>query len=134
MKQFEIHSTKTDIITTLSFEGNKLCGVRFSVAPERPESFSYTAHYMPTIEAMYEKCKELKYKVVEITAYTFEEFWERYNHKVDKKRAKDQWARLKAEEQARAIAYVPEYDKELRKTGVAKMHPKTYLYNKIWEV
>lgn len=64
---------------------------------------------------------------------TFEVMWEKYNNKLDKKRARDQWNKLKEKDKAEAYAYIPKYERELRQSGSKKMYLKTYLHQKIWQ-
>lgn len=81
-----------------------------------------------TAKANYWKLFKLSERV------SFEDFWEAYNHKVDKKRAQDKWKKLKPADQLKAYRYIGKYLSELRTTGVAQLYPKTYIQNRVWEV
>ena len=65
-------------------------------------------------------------------APTFDEFWELYDKKVDRRKAQPLWEKLSRRDREAIIAYIPQYieaqpDKQFRK------HPTTFLRNRSWE-
>ena len=64
----------------------------------------------------------------------FEDFWNRYDQKINRARAEKLWGRLPKADQARAFAGVAAYDRHLQHNGwKSKADPETYLRNKYWE-
>ena len=71
-------------------------------------------------------------EVVEIVTFTM--FWDAYNyktlsHKIKTERA---WNKLSDADQIKAFQFIPKYNKEIGKTGIAKMHAQTYLNSFLW--
>lgn len=71
-------------------------------------------------------------EVVEIV--TFQMFWDAYNyktlsHKIKTERA---WNKLSDADQIKAFQFILKYNKEIGKTGIAKMHAQTYLNSYLW--
>ncbi|MCS6821701.1 MAG: hypothetical protein NZ551_07515 [Microscillaceae bacterium] len=126
---------KNGVSCLLTYREGSLQGIDFQDIETTPEMFNITRFVFYESD-LGENAKKYGWKVeiYEEFEISFEYFWEKYNYKVDKKRAEDKWKRLKPEEQRKAIAYIPVYLAELRKTGVAQMYAKTYLHNKVWEV
>lgn len=63
---------------------------------------------------------------------TFDDFWDAYDHKVDRGRCEPKWDKLKQKEKEAIMAYLPDYlkatpDKDYRR------HPSTFLNNRTWE-
>lgn len=135
MKRYELISERSNIIVELHYEKQLLQAVIFKGGNARPEYFLFVVKNMETEVKMLTAARHYGYSVelLESGQVTFEDFWERYGYKVDKKRALDKWKKLKPAEQRRAVEYISKYKNELRRTGVAQMYPKTYLQNKIWE-
>jgi hypothetical protein len=64
---------------------------------------------------------------------SFERFYNLYDHKISKRsRAESAWNALSKVDKALAIAYLPKYETHLRKTGVNKKYPETYLNSEVW--
>lgn len=118
----------------LEYEAEKLKGIVFLTEPCL-ENFG-VVRWVYTLQDLHKNAQKFGWQVEPYVDFeiSFEYFWEKYNYKVDRKRAEDKWKRLKPDEQRKAIEYLPRYFAELRKTGVAQMYAKTYLHNKIWEV
>jgi hypothetical protein len=65
---------------------------------------------------------------------TFEMFWTKYNHKINRKRCELLWARLSKVNQVKAYYGIDEYDKFLKRTGWRKKaDPEKYLNENYWE-
>jgi len=57
----------------------------------------------------------------------FSEFWDSYNYKTGKKKAKTAFDNLSAKDQKKAIDSILLYERLLKKNGHPKCHPTTYL-------
>lgn len=64
---------------------------------------------------------------------TFERFWLLYNYKVSKKRAESLWNKLSKGNRIKVFEHLPKYELYLRKTGVQKAYPDTYIRCEKWE-
>ena len=62
----------------------------------------------------------------------FETFWDKYNYKKGKEKAKQSWKRLKKEEKELAIKAIEEYKEDCRRNKRPMKHPTTYLNQKTW--
>ena len=62
----------------------------------------------------------------------FNDFWNLYDYKVDKKKCIPKWNRLKLETQQKIIDYLPGYIKSTPDKMYRK-HPATFLNNESWE-
>ncbi|MGL6022852.1 MAG: hypothetical protein ACRC0A_07095 [Chitinophagaceae bacterium] len=63
----------------------------------------------------------------------FNEFWEKYDFKINKNRCIKLWATLGVKERILAVRYLPKYFKFARVNNISKKNPDTYLRNKCWE-
>lgn len=77
------------------------------------------------------KSSTLKVKLIP-PDLSFECFYEAYGNKVDKKVSERRWANLSKADKVSALNYIPIYNAQLVRTGVAKMHPSTYLSKARW--
>ncbi|MBS1740707.1 MAG: hypothetical protein JST88_09220 [Bacteroidetes bacterium] len=72
--------------------------------------------------------------VHEAYVITFEEFWQRYDRKVNRVRATQLWSRLSKADQAKAWAGLATYDRYLAANPWrTKADPEKYLRAKYWE-
>ncbi len=64
----------------------------------------------------------------------FNEFWNVYNHKKNKKGTERKWAKLKSEDIEMLLIYVPEYVKRTNTNGTypSRQHPLTFLNAETW--
>lgn len=69
-----------------------------------------------------------------IKEISFDEFWEKYNHKMlsHKKKSLARWQKMALAEQIKAYNYVQRYFTHLNKQGTFKMNAETYLNSEIW--
>lgn len=64
---------------------------------------------------------------------TFEQFWQKYDHKFNRQRAEKLWERLSKSDRLKAYFEMDKYNRYLQKNDTqAKLHPDTYLRNKAW--
>lgn len=138
--QFKIHSPKTTITPTLTYQQGKLKGVYFDLSENEfvtPVFFAWVIENMFDLEVGIAKMKEKGYTMEELTLEVkvpaFEEFWEVYAHKNGKKEALDRWRKLSPAEKIKAFQYIGKYHAECRQTGAFKMYAKTYLHRQVWE-
>lgn len=65
---------------------------------------------------------------------SFEQFWKKYNKKINKIRCIPLWNKLTKNEQLKAYLGIDIYDRFLRKEGFrTKLDPENYLRNRTWE-
>ena len=67
-----------------------------------------------------------------MTKILFNDFWNLYDYKVDKKKCIPKWNRLKLETQKKIMDYLPGYIKSTPDKMYRK-HPATFLNNESWE-
>lgn len=121
---FEYGATGSLIGFSLNKEVPKEDFVRISLLVEKVQNYQELQH-------LYRKFPKL---VVELKdTPTFDDFWETYNYKVDRKRAEEKWGKLKDNDKTRALGFIKSYESERAQTGAAKMYAKTYLTNQIWK-
>ena len=70
-------------------------------------------------------------KIEKISVYSFDEFWDDYDHKKERKKCERKWNKISEDEREVIKEFVPIYlahtpDKNYRK------HPSTFLNNEIW--
>ena len=64
---------------------------------------------------------------------SFDAFYDKYAHKVSKRSVSEKiWNKMPDIERAKAIKFIDIYDTNIRKTGVNKRYPETYLNSEIW--
>lgn len=145
MKRYLVYSPNTGLELACAFvqagEGLqaalRLCGVSADLLSAEPGALQmamrFLCNHVETEMDLVAMAKQYDWRLTALGAPPdFEAFWETYNNKVDKKRARDKWERLSETEQARAFAYIGRYHAQVRERGVAMMYAKTYLQNKVW--
>lgn len=134
-RRFELHTTKDDWrIIKLEYDKDKLlCGLQFE-GNYGNEHFNSVAKWCQTINKLRSLAKKLNYPLVEIDAPTpsFEEFWEAYGLKKDKKKAELRWNKLNPDSKVRSVQYIEKYNNDLVRNGFAKKMAKTYLNDECW--
>lgn len=64
---------------------------------------------------------------------TFEQFWQKYDHKFNRLRCENLWQRMSKSDKLKAYFELDKYNRYLqRHEGQAKLHPDTYLRSKAW--
>ena len=126
---------KSGASCVLAYHNGKLCSIDFSEEQIAIEHFVWVAKCCFFESELLEVAKKAQSKVVPYYDFapSFEEFWQRYDYKFDRKRAEDKWNKLKDADKIAAISYIEKYKNELRRTGVAQMYAKTYLQNQVWK-
>jgi len=64
---------------------------------------------------------------------TFDEFWNTYNHKINKKRCIPLWDKMTLNQRVKAFYGIREYDKFLKSKNRMKCDPENYLRNEMYE-
>lgn len=64
---------------------------------------------------------------------SFEDFWNAYNHKINRKRCVPLWDKMTLVNQVKAFYGVREYDKYLKKHTRIKCDPERYLRDEMFE-
>jgi hypothetical protein len=62
----------------------------------------------------------------------FEMFWEKYDHKINKKRCIPLWDKLTKPQQVAAYYGIYRYQRYLQRTGQYKRNPENYLKDEMW--
>jgi hypothetical protein len=78
---------------------------------------------------------EAKFTEIEIDL-SFERFMRDYKHRpagYSKATAERKWSKLTQADKQEALKFIPTYDRELTRTGVAKKYPETYINQRIWQ-
>jgi hypothetical protein len=134
MNVYEIYSPKTHLEFCVMYKGNVLAGVDFRLGVKF-DIWKFVLENLYYESQMKEIIKSLGYKLTEIKllAITFDDFWEKFDYKFDRKRAEDKWKKLPPEQKQNAFDYIEKYKNELRRSGVAQMYAKTYLQNQVWK-
>jgi len=65
---------------------------------------------------------------------TFEEFWDAYDHKVDKRKAKSSWTKVAQKDREKIMDHLDFYVPATNKDGTypTRRNPTTYLNNQTW--
>jgi hypothetical protein len=66
-------------------------------------------------------------KIEEHVDITFENFWETYNYKRGKIKAKEVWNKLSDDAKFKAISYIHKYKYEMKLKGYDMLYPERYL-------
>ena len=84
------------------------------------------------VEPFVSKTSSMK-ALAEDKVYDFEHFWNQYDYKQDKAQAVTEWYKLDFFDKVCAVHMSAAYDRELEKSGVAKLYPVRYLKNRRFE-
>lgn len=79
-----------------------------------------------------QKKSEFEINVGEIDL-SFTAFWNTYNHKVKRVVSEKAWDRLSKKDRMEAIKGIQAYDGYLKRKGIAKANPATYINQRYWE-
>lgn len=63
---------------------------------------------------------------------TFDEFWDKYNYKMDKVESQRVWKNMTQKDQLQAFDYIAVYESQLKANPVAKQYGASYLRAKRW--
>lgn len=82
------------------------------------------------LEQIAELAKVIKGTLKEVPAdLSFDTFWDKYEKKINRKRAEQIWKKLSDADKMLAIVNIKPYDSYLQRTGIGKAHPENY-FNK----
>lgn len=91
-------------------------------------------HFPRNLEALKGLVKVIKGTISLVPPNTeFDDFWDVYKKKVNRKRCEPLWEKLSESKKVEAIMAVAAYDGYLKRTGRAKLDPENYLRNESWE-
>lgn len=143
MKKYELSSSLTGLCMELVYDNNEhLIGCTVSDAKDLDylevvnKAMRWSILNLSQLTYLHNWVEQKKkdWVLTEIKeVVSFEDFWEAYGVKKDKKVSQDVWKRLKALEQQKAINAISRYNNELKLSNEFKKHPKTYLRQKKWE-
>lgn len=134
------------IITSPKFSGeihvlygtdNKLLFIDFMKSVLSEEQIDYFKTKLPVVfsENFMDSFGNSKLNVVqEGYKVTFDQFWNRYQNKVNRLRAEKQWNKLSEADQVNAFAKYPMYERHLLlNPWKTKVDPERYLKDRYWE-
>lgn len=87
------------------------------------------------VERLKQFVKDTRTEAVESTiSYSFEDFWTKYNKKINKKRCIPLWNKLSPARQVSAVGGIQKYEQYLKvQSWRSKADPENYLRNEMWE-
>jgi hypothetical protein len=99
--------------------------------------FEFLTRNFPKSEALMNKWILAKFANVVIQQVdedlSFERFYNTYDYKISKRStAEKSWNKLSDTNKLLALKFIPKYEAQLRKTGIGKKYPETYLNQEIW--
>lgn len=87
------------------------------------------------LEQIADLAKKIKGTLKEVPAdLSFDTFWDKYEKKINRKRAEPMWNKLSDAERMQAIMNIKPYDCYLQRTGIGKAHPENYLKKEYYSV
>lgn len=135
MKIYYITNKDKSIIFEFQFEEtvDQLVSFKLTEGLLTEEQYSFLLERFPQrMEHMEAWKKFKKFDVVEqFKEVTFEDFYQKYNHKFNRQRAEKLWYKLSKADQLMAYKYISRYYARMAK-GVNPKYPDTYLNNKPW--
>lgn len=124
--QVEILFDENGLLQTVDF---RQCSIKHPAAIE-----TFKSTIPATIKQLEDAFKGTKATIIEADyEVSFDDFWEKYNKKINKKRCLPLWAKLTKAKQIKAIAGITRYDRFLQQTTRGKLDPENYLRNEAWE-
>jgi hypothetical protein len=140
-------SMKKYIITSPKFTGHvdvlygldaKLLQIDFSKSDLSEQQIIYFKEKLPVFysENFLSSfgTKNLLQVIEEGYRVSFEEFWERYDKKINKLRTQAAWNKLSEADQANAFFKLPNYERHLAlNTWLNKLDPENYIKKRAWE-
>jgi len=80
-----------------------------------------------------ERMKGKTGQIEEDIEITFDLFWDKYDHKHGKVKAREKWNKLDDNARYRAIQFIPRYTQQCNADRIAKLYPQGYLSQRRWE-
>ena len=123
----------TGCINLMFNEFNKLSRIEFD-GDLNDKQYSYILAFMPITETGIEEIRKTFKVVKEVEEITFDDFYEAFGNKVGRLKAETVWNRMPKFDQVKAYMYITRYKTWLKtNSGVAQLHPTSYLNAKRWE-
>lgn len=112
--------------------------IDFTSSGLNEKQISYLKAQLPTTHTAFLVWLEASAVVASVTkadvTISFEQFWQRYGKKINRKRCEPLWNKLNAPKQFAAYKGIAEYEKYLkRESWRSKLDPENYLRNEVWE-
>lgn len=129
-------NSKANAVLEYNDEGHLL---KYELEPGtfEPAQFEFLTRFFPKTEGLINQWITAKYANVVIQQVdedlSFERFYNTYDYKISKRStAEKSWNKLSDANKLLALKFIPKYEAQLRKTGVGKKYPETYLNQMIW--
>lgn len=136
MRIYQVHSTTFGADVQLTFNQNGILIGYQVIGEELATVPSGTNIRLSVLEIEFlALMKTHNMKVTEVDRkITFDMFWNRYAHKVDKKEALAKWNSLSKDDQIEAFDHIPIYEAMLKRSPYArnKVDPLRYLKKERW--
>ncbi len=117
-------------------ENGKLIRIDIAKTNMHPEVMEDFKRDAPILESnLHEAFAHVKCTITEADIIiTFEQFWAKYNKKINKARCLPIWNKMSQNEQLKAYTGIDKYNAYLKKEHWRnKLDPENYLRNKTWE-
>lgn len=137
MNKYTITSQKfTGQIDLMFDDKGTVCKLDLTCADLDATQLTYFVNHMPIYEGNLEKAFKGSNVVIVSEKYhiTFDDFWNAYDQKHNRKRAEQIWNKLTKSDQVQAYCGLKSYDRHLKiNSWKSKADPDTYLRNRMWE-
>jgi hypothetical protein len=136
MKRFLITSTKFTGTAELLYDSKgQLVVIDCIKAQMEPDVMYHFKRACPLHHAMFATAFSSDTTIIEAEyEIPFDEFWNRYSKKINRKRAEAEWSKLNIAERVAAYYGIEVYDEFLKRVKVRqKLDPENYLKQRSWE-
>ena len=138
MKKYIVRNKKTggEMLFKFDIQGRLLA---FDLLETEPTQKVYTfiqTNLPVTVGQLVQLVKKWKDSELHEVALdlSFEGFWKTYANKNGKKKmCENTWAKMDDNERGLALAGIEKYNKAVRRDGISKCYPATYLNQRYWE-
>ena len=137
MKKFQLSSNKTNGIITIVYDDrDMLCCIDWMEAQLSKAQITFL---LKNISVSFSDLEAFilghNMNCIEVGVdISFDQFWDKYGYKVDKKRAKAIWDKMSVQKRLAAYHGIAKYERHLKMAEWRnKMEAKSYLKNERWE-
>ena len=112
--------------------------IKYELTPGqfKDEHFKFLVKYFPThlskVKGWMKNFKNVEIRELE-EDLSFDAFYDKYAYKISKRSVAEKiWKKMPDIEKAKAIKFIDVYDTNIRKSGINKKYPETYLNSEMW--
>ena len=138
MKKYIVRNKSTggEMLFKFDLQG-RLLAFDILETPPTQEIYTFIQRNLPTtLGQLVQRVKGWKTSELHEVAQdlSFESFWNTYANKNGKKKmCENTWEKMNDNERGLALAGIEKYNKAVKRDGVSKAYPSTYLNQKYWE-